>query len=281
MKRLLLLLLAAAPLSALPLQNPMLSTMFSDGLICEDSCGAAFFGLFDVRLGFYGDYVYNTHMKVKRPGNSGNVRKTSVMTNAGEVTVNFCNFDVFATVGATNIDVLLGTRSLATSGTDQNNLLEITTDAGTSWSVGGRWAIWDCGAFGLGIEGQYFSASPSLNSLIGYARAEPIYFNGQDVNYRAWQVGLGVNWMIPITECYSLNPYWGGFWTDSKMTFGNATALISGFSNVNVQLFDIEKNRQYGWAFGVTWLNAGLATITAEGRWAGEKAAFLSGQIQY
>ena len=96
-------LVAMAPLAALPLNNPMQSTMINRGVFCDDPCGATFFGMFDVRFGFYGDYIYNTHMEVNRANRHDSIREFSVMTNAGEIDVNFWCFDFFATVGASNI----------------------------------------------------------------------------------------------------------------------------------------------------------------------------------
>lgn len=282
MRKFILLLLAVAPLSALPLNNPLQSILICDGIFCDEPCEAAFFGLFNMRFGFYGDYIFDTKLQADRSGNP-TISSTRVVTNAGEVDVNFCGLDVFATLGASTITFGITTNPILLSfldgATTNNDFFNMYSDTAFSWSVGGRYALYECGCFGVGVEGQYFSTKPILNSLSPYTGYD---YTNQRLHYRSWQVGAGMNYRLQITECISLNPYVGGFWLDTSVSFGHLVLNDLGQAgNTNVELFDFEKDQQFGWAFGATLLSGELVTMTGEGRWGGEKALFLNGQIQF
>ncbi|MCH9704222.1 MAG: hypothetical protein K0U13_05475 [Chlamydiae bacterium] len=283
MKRLLLpLLLAATPLMALPLNNPMEPRFFDHGAVCSDYCEPLFFDMFDVRFGFYGDYIFNTHMEVSRPDRNDSINTVSVMTNAGEIDVNWRCFDVFCTLGATRLFVESSTKVFRTDTDGNDERLDLRFDTSFSWSVGGRYAILDWCGFGLGVEGQYFRTNPNLNGATDLNGSVTRYLNDSSVTYSAWQVGGGVNYMIEVNDCFSFNPYAGAFWMDSRMSFGDFLMNdFGGSSNQNLQLFDLKKDRQYGWAFGLTIAVGGNQTLTGEARFAGEKAAFVNYQVQF
>lgn len=282
MKRLLLPLLVTPPLMALPLNNPVEPKLFDHGAICSDYCEPLLFDMFDLRFGFYGDYIFNTHMDVNRPNRSDTIRQVSVMTNAGDITLNWKCIEAFCTLGATKIYVDTNIKVFQTDTASANNQrFDIEFESTFSWSVGGRWAVFDWDCLGFGVEGQYFRTKPDVNFIREYDVGAPIYLNGQGATYSAWQVGAGVNYMMPVNDCFSLNPYVGAFWLDSKLNFSDYTADNLNGGSHDIQLFDLEKDRQYGWAFGLTIAIGGFSTLTGEARFAGEKAAFINWQFQY
>lgn len=103
-----------------------------------------------------------------------------------------------------------------------------------------------------------------------------------DMRYIASQVGAGVNYDVTMNESFSLDPYAGLFWTYSTVDFGKvAYTGLGNSANENIRLYEIKKVRQYGWALGVTAVLHAKATATIEGRFGGERAAFVSGQFQF
>ncbi|MFN0064735.1 MAG: hypothetical protein ACKVOH_00710 [Chlamydiales bacterium] len=269
-------LLSTTTAFTLPLNNPTQASLISEGIFSDPSCDKwfDFCNLFEVRTGFYGDYIFNTHMKVK--SSDATISVLSVNTSAGIIGVNVCNvLDIYGVLGAAKIK--LETTSLVIRQAGNSLLTDqfFVTDSRFAWSVGARASIFEACGFDIGLEGQYYSTRPHLN--IGH---NPIrYFNDVSMKYRSWQVGLGLAYAIPITECFGFSPYVGVFWLDSRLSTGNYTYRVPGVQTR--RLYDLQKDGQVGWAFGTTLIGGQHVTITAEGRWIGESAVFVTGEIQF
>ena len=281
--RRLLLLLWLTPLSALPLNNPIQSVLICDSTFCHPPCGATLYGIFNMRFGFYGDYVYDTAMKVRRGHRDDTIQNLSVMTNAGEFDVTLYGFDLFCVVGTSKIKMETPLSTFQTNTAGGNTQLEVIGSSEVSWGIGGRSALWQRGHFGIGIEGEFFTTNPHITQITDFGSGFVNYLNnGIEMRYRAGQIGMGVNWDITLQEQVSLDPYFGLFWTYSTLEFGDVALTGLGTNaNQNIRLYDIKKTRQYGWAIGTTLVKSSQATLTIEGRFGGETAAFVSGQLQF
>ncbi len=83
----------------MPSQSETLSeaSLLHDGLFWEGHCGAdpcdpclTWCDAFSLRVGFYGDYVFNRHMRIHHPsgGNSHQLETFQLFTNAGYLALN-------------------------------------------------------------------------------------------------------------------------------------------------------------------------------------------------
>jgi major outer membrane protein len=162
-------LLLLSPLYALPIGNPMDASLFRSGLFsggCEEPKSSEpcfnLWNLWNLRLGFYGDYVFNRHMELERRDRA-DIDDFEIFTNAGFFAINICNrLDLFTTVGATNIYLSANPKVF---GGDPETKLELSTESHFSWSVGGRLTIWNCECWYFGFEGQYFYTKPDVKHI--------------------------------------------------------------------------------------------------------------------
>lgn len=265
--------LASGAAYALPVGNPSEASLLSDGIFFEGNCGdpcdpcISWCDSFSLRLGFYGDYVFNRHMEVRSDG--PDIEDVEIFTNAAYFALNFWNrFDVFATVGSTNFE--LDTNASAFGGTNGARFELESDSACASWSVGGRATLWECGCTSLGLEGQYFRANPDVKRITTASAlsAYPEY----SARYHEWQVGLGVSHRINIFV-----PYVAVKWSRARWDLGGETFVLSG-TNVTQ---DLENKKSWGYAVGVSLIDCEKAALTVEGRFADEKAVYVNGQIRF
>lgn len=227
--------------------------------------------------------MFDTAMKVRKAEHDGTIQQLSVMTNAFELDVTRCFFDLFAVFGSTSIKLLSPSSVFQTNAPGSNTELVIQTNASFSGGLGARAALFQKGPWAIGMEGQYFTTNPHVTSIMDLGSGVVNYLpNGLNMRYSAGQIGMGLNVDVSLHESFSLDPYAGVFWTYSTLLMGDImmTGLGSG-ANENIKLFDLKKVRQYGWALGLTAVLHKKATATVEGRFGGERAAFVTGQFQF
>lgn len=272
---------------ALPLGNPTEASLYLNGVCwdrgCCDPCDPCFSwcDAWSLRIGFYGDYVWNRHLEISSGGdNHADIKDTRIFTNAGLITLNICNrLDVFATLGVTNLDIRTPGR---TFGLIDNRMIELVYHDEFSWSVGARATIWECSCFGIGLEGQYFQTRPDISYLLDYGSGQVIEFNetSRKHRYHEWQVGLGASYRF-ATSCptIALVPYTGVLWSWSRLD-SNADTITIGTAEL-VTLHDLKAKKLWAWALGVSFTLCDMVGITVEGRWAGEKGLHVNGQFRF
>lgn len=266
---------------ALPIGNPSEASLYTTGLWWNDSCCQpcdpcfSWCDAFSVRIGFYGDYVFNRHMEVKN-GNKSDIDDTEIFTNAGIVVLNICDWiDIFGTFGATDITIVTNSSSFSAS----TVVHQLNFDTAWSWSVGGRATIWECDCFAIGVEGQYFSTSPDLDNSLTYAAGTQVYFNNNNgAKYSEWQVGLGASYRWQ-TGCpgVAFVPYMGVKWAGSKLSLDNFTYTQYGTQILS----DLENKKLWGYAVGLTATVNNAVGVTVEGRFADEKAVYVTSQFRF
>jgi major outer membrane protein len=268
---------ACGALQALPVGNPSDASLLCDGLVWEGRCGdpcdpcLTLCDAFSLRFGFYGDYVFNRHLEIDRNQDDSNIEHTRLFTNAGFIAANFWDrFDLFATLGATNFAI--ETNALSFGGANQSRF-EIETDTHFSWSLGVRGTIWECGCTSLGAEAQYFFTHPDVRR-ISEGGVVSVYPDAIiDAKYREWQIGLGIAHRINI-----LVPYVAVKWSHVKVNLDDA---LPGDGLATVTLFDLENDKHWGFATGVSLVDCEKASLTVEGRFGDEKAVYVNGQIRF
>ena len=272
-------------LLALPLGNPGEASLHTNGVFwdknvwCDCEPSPSFFDAFNIRLGYYGDFVFDRHLKVDRKNNRSQIHKTEINTNAVYLALGICNsFDLFGTIGASKIDISTPSSALGFQpiGLLNNPFVDIDTETTLSWSAGLRGTLLRWGCLALGLEIQYFRTKPHLNS-INAPDFDTFYFvNEERPLYHEWQVGFGASYRINIADRSSaLVPYAGIKWSHCRFTSDNEqTPLL-------ITLYDLENNRDWGYACGLTLLGYNKSSITVEARYRNEKALYVNGQFRF
>ncbi len=268
---------------ALPVGNPTEASLYTNGVwwsrsSCDpcDPCGS-WCDAFSVRLGFYGDYVFNRHLEVK--SSSADIDRTQIFTNAGIVVLNVFDWiDIFGTFGATSITLSTDPEVFHSV---TGELIGCVYSPEFSWSVGGRATLWECGCFGVGIEGQYFRTQPNLDRIYHDVNIfHPSTNNG--ATYSEWQVGVGASYTF-TTGCPGIAfiPYMGLKWAGSTFNM-NTSSGGNTQANTNFYRFsDLEADKLWGYAVGLTAVVNEVVGATVEARFGDEKAVSATMQIRF
>ncbi len=262
---------------ALPLGNPSEASLLCDGLFIEgpyyDCCqqDINWCDAFSIRLGYYGDFVFNRHLEVDSSNNGDDIEETEIFTNAAYVALNFGDrYDLFATFGGTNLS--LSTNAQTFIGTAVNGPFEIETETDFSWSIGARATLFQCGCTSFGLEGQYFYTKPDVKRIT-LGDTLSFYPNHTiKAKYQEWQVGVGVSHRI-----WNFVPYLGAKLSGASLELGKAVLNIQDFS----QLFDLENRFNGGFVLGVSFVDCERMALTAEFRFPDEKALYVNGQVRF
>ncbi|MFC2049139.1 hypothetical protein ACFLR2_00485 [Chlamydiota bacterium] len=269
---------------ALPVGNPWDASLLSNGVFCAgrdpnccDPCSSLWEAV-SVRIGFYGDYVFDHHTRVHNRNRSGTIHSTKLFTNAGCITLNFLErLDLFSTLGTSELK--FETRASVLGGVGANDIVRFETSTHFSWSVGARGTLWQCGCFGIGAEAQYFQTQPRLNFIAGEADNAFYFPNGDHAKYQEWQVGLGASYRVNIGWCSTaLVPYAAVKWDRVHVDFNNrvATATFDTYT-----LFNLRNRPEWGYAIGITLVGCNKASVTVEGRFADENAVHVNTQFRF
>ncbi len=282
----LLALLTSLTLHALPIGNPWDATFLKKGLFLErypipflKSCNASW----NLRVGFYGDYVFNRRTEVDVRERRDSIHSTKIFTNAGFLALNFCNhLDLFTTLGATGLQFETRANVVGValpSVLFHNDPVWFDTDTRFSWSVGLRGTLWERKCFILGAEAQYFHTSPHLNFIRG-EEDDPFYFSSHShARYQEWQIGFAASYRVNIiSTSTALVPYIGVKWDRVHLTFDHAVAVTE---SAIYTLPNLQNQQSWGYAVGLTLLGGEKATVTVEGRFANEEAVYVNSQFRF
>lgn len=244
---------------ALPIGNPAEPALFTEGCLFNNCCWSE---CFSFRIGYYGDFVYNRHLTRSSATSHGQFDNSTLNTNAGLLALNFWKrVDIFATLGASTGSVSSRSNFIGFGRFDA------VYGSNFSWSVGGRAVLWQCGCTFLGVEGQYFSTHMPLSRFVtlGAGSAYP----NSTTFYSEWQVGGAIAHRINM-----LVPYIGVKYSRSFLDNRGIVVLGSTLPNN-------KSRKHWGYAVGVTLVDRAIATVTAEGRFADEKAFHINAQVRF
>lgn len=250
--------LFAANLCALPVLNPGL-TVLSDKHLFVNECGQ----VWALKVGYRGDFIYDRKLKNKLVND---VERFSVFANEGVLTLNVWErIDLYGFIGSSHFNFQSVQSSLG---------LNINSRALLVWGGGLRATIWEhCfGKFGttyIGIEGQYEKMprrSFDRASINGVLTPTP----GLGYRYRETQVSIAIAHKVGF-----LSPYIGFKWSGAKVQIGQVTAFGT------TTLYHLKSRNNYGMALGMTLIDKGYMTVTAEYRFIDESALSVFGEFRF
>jgi len=289
--------LTCGSITALPVNNPIDASLFYDGVLWPgyDGCSNPWDACFcwcdaiSVRTGFWGDYVFNRRMETTEsapnPASGGfqkgdTISRFSIYKNQWNITFNWCDWwDVWALVGAANFSQYA--QILEVSGV--RGPVNIQYSPATSYGVGSRMTVWECGCLGVGMEARYFGAKPKMDFYEYAIDGEIVYPNAVKAStYNEWQFAFGAALRLEGQD-HSLVPYialkfaGAGLEQNNSAYFGQS----GGIAVDNLVQSNLTNQQTTGFAVGMTATSIGRGGITVEGRFADETAVFVNGQIRF
>lgn len=275
----LLTVLTSGAVYALPVGNPADASLLCDGLFMEGSCCldacdpcASWCDALSFRVGFYGDYVFNRHLKIDSNDSYADIEESVLNTNAAIVTMNIWDrLDVFATLGASHL--FISTNASAFQGA-AGELYEIETETDFSWSAGLRATLWECGCTTLGAEFQYFYTRPDVSRVVQGEDAA-VYPHNVQAKYQEWQFGIGISHRINM-----IVPYAAMKWGATKVNFDDAIIDFPGSVPPTTVLDDLKNQKDWGYAVGLSLIDCDKASFTAEARFSDEKAVHIRAEVR-
>lgn len=272
MKKLLIALVglsASSWLYAAPVLNPAEPALLTDGTFaCNwNDCLA-------VKFGYRGDFVYNRYFS----NGTQSLGQFQFWANEGSVTLNLWDrIDITGFVGAVNYDI----DTVIADGTGALNYLTAYSQAKDIWGFQVKAVLWEtcwgvCGTTYVGIEGTFegWNRSGLDRVTLGGANVAP---NAVGYRYREGQVSLGLAHRIR-----NLVPYIAAKWSQARGTVSTTRVGAGGTVTTGADLFNgHNRNRHWGYAFGVTLVDAARMDVTAEARFVDEKALSVAANIRF
>ncbi len=273
-------------LAALPIGNPWEPSLFCDGQgVLSDCLPLPDFVdcLGDIRLGFYGDYVQDRHLRAEN--GAGDIHLVTLNTNAAIVHMTFCDrLDLFATFGATSF-FLQTVSSAFNLQANTQQMLDVNIDTNFSWSAGARGTIWTCCNWAFGGEAQYFQSRPSMNSFEIFQDSNfTRYFANERFKYQEWQFGLALTYQICLAQSIQVLPYVGISWSHARVnmnSFELNTNSDPEEQSIPLTFNSLENQRLWGYAIGFTFVGCERFQLTIENRFASEKAISLNAGVLF
>lgn len=271
---------AGSALYAAPVLNPAEPALITDGVfLCDDDC-------WGLKAGYRGNFVYDKSFHSAgyhdSGGDLGNVYNFGYYSNSGVLTLNLWDrVDIYGFVGAASIDLDEYHREYDTS-PDEYLDVSYFSKTRTNWGVGAKVVLWETcwgcvGTTYIGLDAVY----ERLNSApIQHARIiSPDYdfsewaSNGTKLGFYETQVSLGIAHRI----C-NLVPYIAVKWSNGgfigRGVYDNGTTY--DFSPPSAHA-----SRHWGYAFGVTLVDANRMTVTAEARFVDETALSVAAEFKF
>jgi major outer membrane protein len=272
---------------ALPLGNPADASLYRDGIWwCGSACDPcnpciSWCDALSLRLGFWGDYVFNRNLEIDGNGdNPGDIQTTRIMRNEGLIILNYCNWiDIFGTIGASNYSISTPDSSLLTAvGNDGDVLGELVFDPVTSYSAGIRATLWECDCFLFGIEAQWAGAQPRMGYYMNLGDGVVTYISPETLDYNEWQVGFGGSYRFDNGYGTAFIPYVGVKVSGVKWAMDNFQYTAEGTSYT---LRNLKNKKTWGYAIGVTATVNETVGIGVEGRYGDEKALYANAELRF
>ena len=275
-------------LMALPLGNPLEPSLLIQSVfsccLCPTQDNPLFCDVWGLKIGYYGDYVWNRHMNINQSDNRprSRVREIQIETDAALIALNFWNrLDLFCTLGGTEIFLIEpGGFFNPTTIEDDRRRVTITTNTNFAWSCGLKGTLWECGCFGLGAEVQYAHARPQFFSLrVDDLLPFDIRSSGH-IDYHEWQIGVGAAYRIRIPgRCVSFVPYAGIKWAHAVMKVKRPEIFLTPTTTYN--LSNYENERDFGGAVGVALVGCSRVSLSLEGRFCDESAIHIDFHFRF
>jgi major outer membrane protein len=273
---------------ALPVGNPAEPSLYQKGVffptVIYNPCDPCFrwFDAWALRLGYYGDFVFNRNLKIRGEGlgQGYTMQKTTLTTNAGYIALSLADkLDIFGTLGESALSITTSEFSWFILGDSEGRL---NWETRFSWSAGARATLFSYKGWSLGAEGQYFQTEPHLTNYVSYFDGRFNYFNENNkMKYQEWQVGAGIAYTLRMCSSgVAIVPYGAAKASWCRLHTNNFQFIKTATEDL-FTIFNLKDNKKWGFALGATMTFFDRAGITAEGRWGDEKALYINGQFRF
>ncbi len=180
-----------------------------------------------VKTGYEFDDVYDRKLKLVGQGNPSarkHVQESEYRSQFGVLTLNFADrVEVFTTLGVLSLSVK--------HRPFKNTQVSYHTDSEFAWGVGGRVLLVYWGDVQLGVNASYVASDLSLHSL--KVNGKSYSRKGAEVDFREWQVGIGVSY-----RWRWIAPYLGVDYSDYRSRFEYLDSMRSIFPSRHVTFKD-------------------------------------------
>ncbi|MDR3623596.1 MAG: hypothetical protein P4L16_00445 [Chlamydiales bacterium] len=257
-------LVMGSALYALPVLNPAGPALLTDGVfMCDQN------DCWGIKFGYRGDFVFDKHMK---SAFGGHHKDFSLYANEGVLTLNLWDrLDIYGFVGAANMSE--DDLRYITGAESDEFIFHYNTR--TIAGVGIKAVLWETcwGSYGttyVGIDGQYeWLASSPVSRVTRNGDSEGSGDFKRE--YREGQVSLAIGHRI----C-NLIPYVAAKWSNGRAPLNGTSVTVDG-----IGFDDISATRHWGYAVGLSLVDAGRMSVTAEARFIDETAFTISGDIRF
>lgn len=275
-KLLILALLSCGSAYALPVGNPVMPMLLTEGIIkcghhadLRDPC-TTMWDSWSMRVGFYGDYVFNRNVEHSNDSvKDANIEKLTLSSNAAEFTFNlYDRCDFFGVVGTTKMRLY---SALSAFVEQDEQLLVLDTNSAGMWSVGARSILWDCGCLFVGGSVQYMYTVPKANFLIA-SKWAPLQ-DQLEIKYGEWQVDLAASYRIE-----SWIPYVG---VKFARCHGNMDNTVINPVKTDIFFGKLKETKRWGYALGLTMVRCDMMELTGEARFGDEAGFHVTSTLRY
>ncbi len=286
-----LVLFTLGKLQALPVLNPTDPTLYTnnywwdhDYYYCKYD---SWVDRFSLHFGFYGDYVYNRKLGIDTKlevidgvtfSLGGGFIETTLATNAGILALDICHWiEIYGTCGVTNLFSKWNTTEFG--GILNETVVDFNFNPEVSYTAGVSVALWECGSFTIGGQGQYFYCNPYLTSVTYYENGSKTNFDHNNrCTYQEYQGAVAAAYTFS-TRNFAFIPFGAVDFSGVNWNLNNLVELVLEEEVPNFAT--AHQERITGWAIGITALLCDLASVTVEGRFANEKALHVNGQLAF
>jgi hypothetical protein len=268
---------AGSALYAAPVLNPAEPALITDGVfLCDDDC-------WGLKAGYRGNFVYDKsfHNGIG-DDEAHNIYNFGYYSNSGVLTLNLWDrLDIYGFVGAANIDL----DAYAGLGTN-NDFVDVSyfSNTRTNWGVGAKVVLWETcwgcvGTTYIGLDAVYerLNSAPIQHARIVDSTSDFDEWtkNGSKLGFYETQVSLGIAHRI----C-NLVPYIAVKWSNGGVNGSGYYDFGTGDSQ-DFYTPSAHSNRHWGYAFGVTLVDANRMTVTAEARFVDETALSVAAEFKF
>jgi hypothetical protein len=221
-----------------------------------------------IKLGYRGDFIFNRNFR----NHYQEVDYFSLYSNQVVVVLTLWDrLDVYGFGGPASYDFNMVNNS-------SNSSIKGASGPKTLWGTGLKAIIYekkwcDGSSTYLSIDGQYEGMATNLLKFVKI-NEQKASTNDFGYYYREAQVSLGLAHRIT-----QLVPYIAAKWSNGRLSINNSD--IIGQEPNSVVLDKLKSNRHWGYAFGVTYVDADKMSVTAEARFVDETALSIGASLRF
>jgi hypothetical protein len=243
-----------------PVGNPLNPALIEQGFFISPSSSVNF------RVGYEGNFVKDSNLK-KTTNQRGKIDDFKQDVNSGTFTLNFQNrLDVLAVLGASKIK--------SNWRFDEDSIskrIELETNYRFYYALAARVILFEWGNTVLGSGARYSKTKPSIFWILKDSTLQNA--NDSDVNYKDWQLDVGLSHKIDI-----FIPYIGIKYLNTRAKIMNVNSVIADNNLTNIKM---KSRDNFGLYLGTSLSNSKYFLFTIEARLIDEEAISVFGEIKF